>query len=116
MKKTFAVLFALVFVFMLCACTQSPAVKNPKKALIGIWECKTNVLGVASVTVSYTFYEDGTCVQSTDLGQTSKWAFTDDTHVKVTTPLNFTETYEIKYEDGHWHLRDNNSDYVKVGD
>lgn len=86
--------------------------ENPDEILVGTWETKKNVL-VGELTVTYTFYPDGTCVQSTDLNQTSRWIFTDDSHVKVTTPLNFTEVYELSYENGVWHLTNGSNVYVK---
>lgn len=81
---------------------------HPQDIVVGTWEkeVEVGVVGITlgKITVTYTFYNDGTCVQSTDFNQTGSWAFVDESHIKITTPLNFTEVLELYKENEDWYL------------
>lgn len=82
--------------------------------VIGEWEKTIDVgafgYSIGALTINWEFYSDGTCVKSTDLNQTSTWTVLDESHIKVISPLNFTEVMELQNIDGQWYL----DDYTKV--
>jgi len=109
-KLTLVLFIAASIMLSAIACSSSVngIFKNPQDIVVGTWEKEVEVgavgITLGKVTVTYTFYNDGTCVQSTDFNQTGSWAFVDESHIKITTPLNFTEVLELHKENDDWYL------------